>query len=333
MACVIPALSPFQPRSAHPQPNGPGFAFWLQGSIKPEQRYSLLCSLDYCSLNHCMIQSAREGGLVKCVSWHQDALNVPVLTCLPQLRVPSWRGIWCLLYDSEEECMAWFSEVLLRSQIPFSFPVGLLVLAFHASPWEQFIMNKHQGNGRKVLSISASFPICRLVGIAAKSSIAPSPLIFQGHPRVLWSTLTTQKNVGREGRNVQESTPHFTALDHWVPTSPQPRAMPSQAASKRVSMRDKTCWSPALLSDWHTSEAASRLHWLPIVPRGWLTTAALFLLLLILWLLSALKTLSLHASKGWMLLASLPIRLAGFPRGWQGILCSQQELQLSDTIY
>ena len=121
-------------------------------------------------------------------------------------------------------------------------------------------MNKHQGNGREVLNISASFPVYRLVGIGAKSSVAPSPLMLKGHCRVLWSTLTTQKSLGREGRNVQESTPDFTALDHCVPTSPRPRAKPSQTAAKRVSTRDKTCWTPALLSDWHTGEVANRLR-------------------------------------------------------------------------
>lgn len=113
-------------------------------------------------------------------------------------------------------------------------------------------MNKHQGNGREALNISASFLVYRLVGIGAKSSVAPSPLMLKGYHRVLWSTLTTQKSLGGEGRNVQESTPYFTALDHHVPTSPHPRAKPSRTAAKRVSTCDKTCRTPALLSDWHT---------------------------------------------------------------------------------
>lgn len=67
-------------------------------------------------------------------------------------------------------------------------------------------MNKHQGNWRDVLNIYASFPVYRLVGIGAKSSVAPSPLMLKGHYRVLWSTLTTQKSLGGERRNVQGST-------------------------------------------------------------------------------------------------------------------------------
>ena len=134
--------------------------------------------------------------------------------------------------------------------------------------------------------------------------------MLKGNRRILWSTLTVQKSLGGEGRNMQQSMPSFTAQDRCVSTCPCPRAKPSQTAAKSVSTRDKTCWTPALLSEWHTGEVANRL---PIIPRGHLTTPALLPLLLILWLLSALKSVSLLARKGWMLLevAGGPVLPAG----------------------
>lgn len=54
--------------------------------------------------------------------------------------------------------------------------------------------------------------------------------------------LSTQKCLGGEGRDVQESIPCF------LPWSTVPASPTLQAAARRVSACDKTCWAPALLS-------------------------------------------------------------------------------------
>ena len=93
--CEIPALSHFPPHCAHPRPNGPGFAFWLQESIKTAQKHSpfalqsklLQSKLLYYTEGSgrwvCRMQIHRYNCWSLC--WHQDALAVPFLTCLPHL--------------------------------------------------------------------------------------------------------------------------------------------------------------------------------------------------------------------------------------------------------
>lgn len=220
MSFGIPALPQFPPYLAHPRPNGSKFAFWLQESIKPAQQHSpfalqsellqskLLYNTEGSGRWLCQMQIHRYNSWSLC--WHQDDLAVPVPTCLPQLRwfgfsVSWWRGIQCWLYASEEDnTQLGFQKCRWDPKSPLAFLWGCCF--WHFTPWEQFIMNKHQDNWRDVLNIYASFPVYRLVGIGAKSSVAPSPLMLKGHYRVLWSTLTTQKSLGGERRNVQGST-------------------------------------------------------------------------------------------------------------------------------
>lgn len=273
------------------------------------------------------MQSHRYNSWSLC--WHQDASAVLILTCLPRLRwlglsVSWWRGIQRLSYDSEEDnTQPGFQKCHWDPKRPLAFLWGCCFWGFPPCKSTRIIHNEEaSGEWRKALNISASFPVYRLVGIGAKSSVAPSLLMLKDIKSFVVNVDHT-KEPGGEGRDVQESAPYFTALDHCVPTSPCPRAKPSQTTAKRVSMHDKTWWTPALLSDWHTDEVASGLRWLSILRSRRLTTAALLLLLLILWLLSALKSLSLLASKGWMLPSLQPGRLAGcLVGGWQGFLCS-----------
>lgn len=112
------------------------------------------------------------------------------------------------------------------------------------------MVNKPRGDGREVLDIPLSFFVHRLVGIGAKSFVALSHQCLKGF---VVNVDHTKKCLGEEERNMQERTPCFFP---WttVPASPT-----LQPAARRVTMCDKTCWAPALLSHWH------RARW----PRGW----------------------------------------------------------------
>lgn len=248
MSRGIPALSQFPTYSAHPRPNGPGFAFWLQESIRTAQQHSLFTlqfELPQSKLLYntegsgrwvCQLQIHRYNSWSLC--WHQDALAVPVLTCLPQLgwfglSVSWWRGIQCLLYDSEEDSTQPSSQKChWDPKCPLAFLWGCYFWGFLPCKSTRIICNEQaSGEWRKGLNISAFFPVYGLVGIGAKISVAPSPLMLKGHCRVLWSTLTTQKSQGEKGGTCKRahpiSLPWTTACQHLpAPEQNPPRLQP-----------------------------------------------------------------------------------------------------------